>query len=339
MKSVNMTQASPVQESPLVSVIIAAYNVEDFIGQAVNSALSQTVSDLEIIVVDDGSQDGTGKVVEQFSDERLRMIRKSNGGCASARNAGVAVSRGKIIAFLDGDDYWFENKLERQLEFLDHHPGADLIFCLSNIVDEVGQNWGLLKPGSYRSFSFESLLIDNPVGNGSAAIMHRKALDLAGPFDESLPASSDVDMWLRVARIRPDNIVCLPEILTCYRRRSEQTTGNWKRMQSAYELVFSKARHEDPETVQRVEQLSRCHKNRYHAFIAYEAGELKEARRLLMESMKCSPWTFILTTRSRLLGFAIFSKSYLPAGIHSSMERFFTRIRRNLYNRKISRQP
>ncbi len=206
-------------------------------------------------------------------------------------------------------------------------------------MDEVGHNHGLLKPGSHRSFSFEDLLIENPIGNGSSAMMRRTALGLAGPFDESLLASSDCDMWLRIARIRPDNIVCLPEILTCYRRHSEQTTGNWRRMQNAYELVLSKARHEDPETVQRVERLSRCHKNRYHAFLAYEAGELEEARWLLTESMKCSPWAFILRIQSWLLGFAILSKSYLPAGIHSSMERFFTRIRRNLYNRKISRQP
>ena len=322
----------------MVSVIIPAYNVEDFIGQAVDSALSQTVSDLEIIVVDDGSQDGTARVVAQFGDVRLRTMRKSNGGCASSRNAGVQISRGKYIAFLDGDDYWFRNKLERELEFFDQHPGADLIFSLSGIVDEVGQHRGLLKPGSYRSFSFENLLIENPVGNGSAAIMRRKALDLAGSFDESLPASSDWDMWLRIARIRHDNFVCLPEILTCYRRRREQTTGNWRRMQSAYELVLNRARQEDPETVQRAELLSRCNKNRYHAFLAYEAGETKEARRLLADSLKCARWDFLLTTRSWLLGCAIFSKSYLPPGIHNSIERFFIRIRRGFYSRKISRQ-
>ena len=333
-----MPKKSKEQQSPLVSVVVPAFNVSAFIKQSVRSALNQTLSDLEVIVIDDGSNDSTGKVIEDISDNRLRMFRKPNGGCASARNVGFAVSRGKFIAFLDGDDYWFANKLERQLALFEKHPDADLIFSLSCLVDENDRKEGIQKPGVYRTYTFQDLLIENPVGNGSAAVFRRRALELAGPFDESLPACSDYDMWLRIVKIRPDNFICLPEVLIYYRRRSGQTTSNWRRMRKAYQQVLNKIRLEDQQTVDRVEHQLLCHRNRYLAFIAYEEGKLKRAYWLFRESMNASKRTFFLDSRSWLLGCALFSKAFLPGGVDTALLRFFFTIRQNLFRcQKISR--
>ena len=332
MSELNQTpKNSKGQQSPLVSVIIPAFNVAVFIVQSVNSALKQTFSDIEVIVVDDGSTDGTGKAVENISDRRLRIIKKLNGGCASARNAGLRAAEGKFISFLDGDDFWLVDKLERELAFFEKHPDADLVFSLSRIVDEAGHNLGLLNPVPHRAYSFEDLLIENPVANGSAAIFRRQALELAGPFDESLAASSDYDMWLRIVRLRPDNFICLPEILTCYRRRSKQTTGNWRRMSFAYERVLEKARIVDAEAVDRLEHRSRSNKYRYLAYIAWESGELGKSAWFLRKSMRSSRRTFMLDPRSWLMGLALTSKAILPERINDALFRYFLLAREIIF--------
>ena len=321
------------RKPPLASVIVPAYNVAPYIEQAIRSVLTQTTSDLEVIVVDDGSTDTTARAVESIQDDRLTMIRKENGGCASARNAGFAASSGEFVAFLDGDDYWLPNMIERQMELFGNLLDVDLVFSLSCVVDDRDRSYGLMKPGSYRAFSFQDLVIENPVGNGSSAVMRRRAMESAGPFDESLLASSDCDMWFRIVKLRPNNFVCLPDVLTCSRRRSGQTTENWRRMRTAYEQVMAKARIEDLETVERVEQVSRSNKYRYHAFLAYEAGELMRACGLLRESLRASIPTFLLNSRSWLLGAAVMSKAALPGAVHRWLVRSFGAIGLSLFRR------
>ena len=317
--------SSPIK--PLVSVVITAYNVEPFIVKSIESALGQTYSNLEIIVVDDGSKDGTDKAVEQFGDPRVRLIRKENGGCASARNAGVEVSRGDFISFLDGDDFWLPNKIERELKCIESHPHADLVFSLSLIVDEQGESLGILKFNTQRSFSFEDLLVENPVGNGSAVLIKKETLDQVGLFDESLPASSDTDMWLRIAKLKNENFICLPQIFTCYRRRSSQTTSDYRRMEKSYELILAKARLIAPNVSRGLERRSRFNANRYHAYIAYEEGDLKAARWQLLRSFMSAPVSFLLTTRSWLLALGMASKSFLPNSMHSKLVAVFLSLR------------
>ncbi len=187
---------------PRVTVVVPAFNVADFVEQSVRSALDQTFADLEVIVVDDGSTDGTRAVVEAIRDPRLRILRRRNGGSAAARNSGLSEARGEYVAFLDGDDYWQPRMLERHLALLIERPDIDLVFSLSRIVSESGRELGLLKPGTHRTFSFPDLLIENPIGNGSATVCRRRALEIAGPFDQSLPACVDYDIPGRAARAR-----------------------------------------------------------------------------------------------------------------------------------------
>ena len=328
------TQSIAVAQSPTVSVIMPAYNVEAFIVQALESACNQTISDIEIIVVDDGSEDNTARIVKAFDDHRISMIHKENGGCASARNAGIHVAKGNFISFLDADDYWLPNKLERELESFYRQPHVDLIFSLSFVINEEGKELGVLKSGTFRSFSFKDLFIENPVGNGSSVLIRKRALDQAGPFDESLPASSDCDMWLRIAKLRTDNFVCLPEPLTYYRRRHSQTTGDWARMQKSIAVVEAKARLVDPETVSKVVHLARCNKNRYLAFIAYEDGDIKNASFLLMKSFAAAPLTFSGKPLSWVLACALILKGFLPRKLHAALEASYGRVRRAFYEKR-----
>jgi glycosyltransferase involved in cell wall biosynthesis len=117
---------------PAVSVIIPAYNRQDTIGEAVFSALGQTRGDIEVIVVDDGSTDGTEAVVRSIKDPRVRFIRTGHVGSVAARNEGFRRASGEAIALLDSDDVWMPRKLERQLEMLERHP--DLLAVVSNVT-------------------------------------------------------------------------------------------------------------------------------------------------------------------------------------------------------------
>ena len=224
--------------------------------------------------------------------------------------------------------------LETHMALFDNFPVADLSFSLSYMVDEHGRKWGLMKSGSYRTFSFRDLVIENPVGNGSAAVIRRDELDEVGPFDEPLPASSDCDMWFRIVRLRPHNFVCIPKLLTCYRRRDGQTTGNWSRMRKSYELVMDNIRCYDTQIVRDVEDISRCNKYRYQSYIAYESGELAKAFELLRESMDASLQTFLLDARSWLLSSAIVSRALLPAKIHLALYRWCATVRMLLFKCK-----
>ena len=117
--------------SPIVSVVMAVYNREKFVGRAIESVLVQTLGDFEFIIVDDGSTDGTGKVLREYAakDDRIRIISQENQGLAASRNTGVAMSRGKYIAFMDSDDACAVNRLESQLDFLTRYPQYHACGC------------------------------------------------------------------------------------------------------------------------------------------------------------------------------------------------------------------
>src|SRR5262249_45951625 len=114
--------------APRVSVVIPTYNRSHSVGTAVRSVIDQELAALECIVLDDGSVDDTPAVVSKIEDDRVRYIRRPHAGVAAARNAGVAEARANIIAFLDSDDIWRPEKLQREMDFLDRHPEVDAVF-------------------------------------------------------------------------------------------------------------------------------------------------------------------------------------------------------------------
>ena len=122
--------------TPRLSVIVPAYNSAPYIEEAVRSVLAQTMPDLEVVVVDDGSPDESAAVVSAIDDQRVRLVRKANGGLASARNAGISAARGEVLGFLDGDDRWRPDKAQSHLEVLDTECGVGLTFSHSAYIDQ-----------------------------------------------------------------------------------------------------------------------------------------------------------------------------------------------------------
>jgi glycosyltransferase involved in cell wall biosynthesis len=182
---------------PRVSVIIPTYNRAYFLHQAIESVLSQTFRDFELIVVDDGSTDATPYVLQQW-DNKIRWVRQENCGVSRARNVGIRAARGRYLSFLDSDDLWLMDKLEVQVRFLDANPHYAVCY-----TDEVWVRKGRrVNPKKihrkYSGWIFDRCLplcIISP----SSALMRREVLDAVGDFDEDLPVCEDYDLWLRIA--------------------------------------------------------------------------------------------------------------------------------------------
>jgi len=185
----------------MVSVVIPTHNRRDLIGETIRSVLNQTFEDFEVLVVDNGSTDDTEQVVRNFRDPRIRYIYQENtGGPAGPRNTGIRQSRGKYIAFLDSDDVWMPNKLEREIALLESNRGIDVVYCAGEKIDAKGVllNSDWVRPRSWGTLC-EDLLYGNVVSGGSAALLRADCFARVGLFDETLRLCEDLDMWRRLA--------------------------------------------------------------------------------------------------------------------------------------------
>lgn len=189
----------------LFSVVIPLFNKEAFIGRALDSVLKQTVHDLEIIVVDDGSTDGSADLVACVKDQRIRLIRQENAGVSAARNTGIAAASRAWIAFLDADDEWSPDHLQALIALVSHFPDAVAVGTAYHKIDAIGQIEPLRHPygGSPGYFKVEdyfalSAQYDHPLHSSSAAA--RKAvLDRIGGFPVGVKAGEDLITWARLA--------------------------------------------------------------------------------------------------------------------------------------------
>ncbi len=193
-------QALPVKQ--LVSVVIPAFNAARFIEAAVLSVLAQTHRPFEVIIVDDGSTDGTGDLAARFGPP-VRVVRQPNCGVSAARNRGIEEADGEYVALLDADDEWVPPKLERQVQYMRQRP--DVVACFVDSV-AVREPSGSETAFRYRleSDMVRALLLHGPIiGNASSVLMPRALVRRVGGFDPALSQSADWDMWLRLAGYGP----------------------------------------------------------------------------------------------------------------------------------------
>ena len=195
---------------PRVSVIIPIYNGAATIERALKSVFEQTFTDFEIVVIDDGSTDETPSVLAKFGD-RIRMIRQANRGFPGARNAGVAASRGDLIALIDHDDQWLPRKLELTVATLDADPGAALVYTDLVVVNEAGEESRSSPIGSDTAHAptMDEMLTRIWPIMPSTVVMRRAAFDRAGGFGENL--HEDLDFWLLMRE--QGNFIYIPDKL------------------------------------------------------------------------------------------------------------------------------
>ena len=215
-----------------ISVVIPAFNSERYIAEALESVLRQTTQPHEIIVVDDGSTDGTREVVQKFKN-RVKYIYQDNAGSGKARNTGIINAKGELIAFLDSDDVWADNHLKGLVNKLVKHPEAAMAYGARKWIDKEG-NPVKDESGQTRypsGWIFNELFTANYIGSTSAVIVRKDALLIVGGFNESpvFRNAQDYDLWLRIAARFP--IVSEPSVVFYYRRHdSNRTLDNERRV-------------------------------------------------------------------------------------------------------------
>lgn len=235
---------------PLVSVIVPAYNAEKFIGETLNSALSQTYRNIEILVVDDGSQERTSEVVKVFvqKDERVILLQQANAGVAAARNLAIEKSCGEYIAPLDADDIWYPQKPEKQMQcFLEADESVGLVYAWSVSIDEEGKifwrskTFQLDQINYVQGYVFTALVYSNFISNASVPLIRRACFEPGG-YNCQLKAQNaqgceDWDLSLRIAELY--QFIVVPEFLIGYRQVIGSMGSNCGTMEISYELVMA----------------------------------------------------------------------------------------------------
>lgn len=192
--------------TPLVSVIMASYNHAPFVASAVETVLEQGIAGLEMIVVDDGSTDGTPEQVERIGDSRVRLVRLNDNRRSSPRNVALGLAKGRYVAFQNSDDEWCRGKLRAQLEFMEENPGFSACFTGVGIIDERGDtlagSWagGLFSTENRTRNRWLRQFFDH--GNClciSSVLVRRKQVEAVGRFRASLVQVADLDLWVRLA--------------------------------------------------------------------------------------------------------------------------------------------
>ena len=201
--------------NPKVSIVIPTYNSSQYISEALDSVLAQTYKDYEIIVVDDGSTDDTIQALQPYMS-RIKYIYKENGGPGSARNVGIRNAQGEYIAFLDSDDLWLPEKLEKQVRYLERYPEISLVFTDCLRLEENS-----LRRSKRRKFISDDMLVsiwwENLIVT-STVMVRKYCFERIGTFDESGRMAEDLEMWLRIIA-NGYRVSFLDEILAVYRVR------------------------------------------------------------------------------------------------------------------------
>lgn len=247
---------------PRVSVIIPTYNCAKFLGRTIDSALRQTYRDFEIIIVDDGSTDGTQALVAAYG-ESVRYVYQTNQGASAARNAALSRASGEFIAYLDADDLWRPDKLSRQVEFLDAHSTCGFVHTEVSVIDEQDTvlhtcfNQDTKRPIP-QGQCVRDLLLRSHIQT-LTVVERRTAFDDAGKFDPRLPVAQDYLHWIGVS-LQGYGVGYLPEPLGQYRWRAGSLMSSQLRLLGdfvkIYEILsaeYGLERSQGPEIMQLVQ--------------------------------------------------------------------------------------
>lgn len=315
-------------DEPLVSVIMAAYNARPYVAHTCQSVLAQTHTRLELIVVDDGSTDGTGEVVEALSeaDPRVRLLTQANSGVAAARNAGIAAAAGEFVAPIDSDDVWAPAKLARQVGRLrDAGPDAGLAYCWWAWIDQAGHILDRSPRWQIEGFVLPKLVEVNFTGSASVPLFRRAALDVVGGYSVDLrergcQGCEDWDLALRVAERFA--VAAVPAVLVGYRRRRDSMSAAcetmWESQAQVMRELASRQSGLTPAAIRR----SRGQFALHLAGISFWSGQYLEAVRWGLRARSLSLTLAVLPHLAHLFLRRVFATSARAATLHDDAGQF-----------------
>jgi glycosyltransferase involved in cell wall biosynthesis len=320
---------------PRVSVVMPVYHVETYVAEAIASVLAQSFTDFELIIVDDGGQDGSIAIVRAYGDPRIRIISQSNRGLAGARNSGIAAARGDYVALIDADDRWHCDKLLLHVIHLDASPWVDVSYSGSRFIDSAGLPLRQAQRPRCLAVTPDHIFCRNPVGNGSAPVIRRKTLmsmlfrhpdDANRPcfFDEAFRQSEDIELWTRMAVIGGARFEGIAPLLTDYRVAAGGLSANMIRQYDCWQNMVEKLRVAAPDFVARHEARARAYQLRYLARRAIQVGDPVLAAMFLRDAL-ASSWRPMLEEPAKTLltlGSVLFGRLFGPARLARASRRW-----------------
>jgi glycosyltransferase involved in cell wall biosynthesis len=302
---------------PMISIIIPTYNGGKYICQTIESALNQTFTDVEILVIDDGSDESLSELLAQYSG-RIQYIYKERSGPAASRNLGIKLSRGAYLAFLDHDDLWHPDKLKIQAGIMADNPQCALVYSYPVLIDAEGKKIPNEGPSHFPSGSVVlDFLLKNRITTFSAVLVRKSVFDLTGLLDESpeVMTCDDYDMWLRISDV--SEVIFAQGDLVYYRIHSGNLVKSYDQNLRAHMCILEKFLKSSvrlkqlPATLVRaIVRENRYEKYCYFAFIYfYRQGGERQARKLFLEALRLKPYMLSLA--------AYLSICYLPTGFRN----------------------
>lgn len=288
---------TPTRQPALVSVVMPCYNAAPFLEEAVLSVMKQSYPKVELVVVDDGSTDNSVQLLERLAKEyptRIRIENQQQKGPYLARNLGLTLARGEFIAFLDSDDWWREDFVEKLLQALQEHPKTALAYCgWQNIGVEGGRGEPYVPPDYELEGKMERFLRAASPWPIHAALTRRSAIEEAGGFQTWLPTCMDYDFWLRIGMTHP--IIRVPEVMAFYRHHDhgQIVSTQWRQAENSWRVKKDYvSRH--PELLQKLsrEQLQDLIDGSLlrRGYDNYWRRDLVSARRIFRRALHTNAW-------------------------------------------------
>jgi len=271
---------------PRVSVVIPAFNAERYLRETLESVLAQTWRDFEVIVVDDGSTDGTRSIAEGFGPP-VRWVSQPNAGPSPARNRGIREATGELIAFLDADDLWLPEKLAEQVPLFDAEGRVGLVYCHAERIDAEGRPLPTAQAPKPVGRVFEQFLFRNHCPT-SAVVVRSECFDRCGLFPEDMVWAEDWHLWLRIARHY--HFAAVPRVLVRHRVHTAALTKQLEKAYLGARRVLEEALLPDDPPALRTARRRGLHRlDRNQALNLLALGELRAARRCFRRAIANGP--------------------------------------------------
>ena len=288
----------------LVSVIIPACNDAATVERTVSSVLNQIYSDLEVLVVDDGSTDQTAALVQSMADvdHGIRLLQKPNGGLVSARNYGIAHAGGEFIAPIDADDLWHPDKIKKQMVVMrDRGDQVGLVYCWSRAIDERDRVLFDITPCIFRGNVYTALILRNFLSSGTP-LVRRRCVEEVGGYDATLssrgaPCCEDLKFNLDIAERCDFDLV--PEFLFSYRVRAGSMSTDSDAMLRSYKVVIEEVRARHPELPNKLFRWATAHQDRQFGLAHLSDGRFLTGARLLLTALREDPFVTLRVSTIR----------------------------------------
>lgn len=278
-----------------------------------SSVLKQSYEDFELIIINDCSPDRSIEICEHYSDPRVRIIHhQQNRGLAGARNTGIRAAKGRLIAFLDSDDLWHQDKLKHHVKHLAERPNVGLSFSRSAFINMSGKPNNCYQMPKLTNIDAGYLFCRNPIGNGSSPVIRRETLEEVAfkhqheslvewcYFDPTLRRSEDIECFLRIALTTQWEIEGIPEPLTLYRLNAEGLSAQLYKQLDSWECVAKKTVSYAPRFMHQWGGIARAYQLRYLARQAIRLEDGTTAVKLIHQALK-SHWSITLQEPARTI--------------------------------------